>query len=57
MTDQTDQLEAFASAFANSFGSRAMEVAERQREQARDAVRERWQQIVEVLTAPALSPA
>ncbi|MBB3474814.1 hypothetical protein [Sphingomonas sp. BK345] len=57
MTDRADQVEAFASVFAECFGIRAVEVAERQREQARGTVRARWQQIVEVLPVAAFSPA
>jgi hypothetical protein len=51
MTDVNDKVEAFSSAFVEAFGSRAFEVAEGQCEQANGIVRERWQQIADVITA------
>jgi hypothetical protein len=53
MTDLTDKVEAFGAAFVDAFVDRAIEVAEGQREQAGGIVRERWQQIIDVITAAA----
>ena len=56
MADVPKKLEAFSSAFLDAFADRAIEVAERQREQAGGIVRERWQQVIDVITAPATLP-
>lgn len=53
MTDKPNLVEAFSAAFLDTFGSRAIEVAESQRDQADSIVRERWQQVIDALMAPA----
>ncbi|WP_277980169.1 hypothetical protein [Sphingomonas phyllosphaerae] len=51
MTDRRDLVEAFAVAFTDAFGSRAIEVAKSQHDEAVGIVRERWQQIIEACGA------
>ncbi|MBW6530503.1 hypothetical protein KZ820_07120 [Sphingomonas sp. RRHST34] len=57
MTDRRDLIEAFSSAFHLTFGNRAIEVAEGQRDLANGIVQERWQTVIDVLTASASSIA
>ncbi|MBB3472945.1 hypothetical protein [Sphingomonas sp. BK345] len=57
MTDQRDLENAFSAAFRQAFRGRAVEVAESQRDQAVRIVRERWQQVIDAVTAYAALPA
>lgn len=53
MTDRQDLIEAFSSAFRGTFGNRANEVAEGQRDLSDGIVQERWQTVIDALTASA----
>lgn len=55
MIDCRDRVEAFSAAFDEAFGIRAMEVAQRQRDQADGRVRERWQSVIDRLPDPAFT--
>jgi hypothetical protein len=52
MTDRRDLVEAFCAALLDAFGSRAVALAESQRDGASGVVHESWQQIVDALISP-----
>jgi hypothetical protein len=51
VNDEANLVEAFSAAFHDTFGARALEVAESQRDQADVIIRQRWQQVIDRLIA------